>query len=177
MHWLCSLLQVEGKFPKYGNDDDAVDDIATWVAETFSSHLNKQETYRNSIPTLSVLTITSNVVYGKKTGAALLLLVSCLLASFLAVLVILMVSIKLRLCCCLQLCFVCCLCCSWNVCRVEHYYITTIVAHLQAARLMAARRASPSHPEPTRCTAVTRTVRWPASTAWPRSPTCAAWMA
>jgi hypothetical protein len=79
MHWLCSLLQVEGKFPKYGNDDDAVDDIATWVAETFSSHLNKQETYRNSIPTLSVLTITSNVVYGKKTGAVLLLLVSCLL--------------------------------------------------------------------------------------------------
>jgi formate C-acetyltransferase len=60
---------VEGKFPKYGNDDDAVDEIATWVAETFSSHLNKQETYRNSIPTLSVLTITSNVVYGKKTGA------------------------------------------------------------------------------------------------------------
>jgi formate C-acetyltransferase len=77
---------VEGKFPKYGNDDDAVDEMATWVAETFSSHLNKQDTYRNSIPTLSVLTITSNVVYGKKTGATLLLLLllSCLLVCLLA---------------------------------------------------------------------------------------------
>lgn len=63
------LLQIEGNFPKYGNDDDAVDDIASWVVERFSSHLNKQSTYRNSIPTLSVLTITSNVVYGKKTGS------------------------------------------------------------------------------------------------------------
>ncbi|WIA11450.1 hypothetical protein OEZ85_011567 [Tetradesmus obliquus] len=66
---LITDFKVEGKFPKYGNDDDAVDEIATWVAETFSSHLNRQETYRNSIPTLSVLTITSNVVYGKKTGS------------------------------------------------------------------------------------------------------------
>lgn len=63
------LLQIEGSFPQYGNDDDKVDDIATWVAETFSQQLQQQTTYRNSIPTLSVLTITSNVVYGKKTGA------------------------------------------------------------------------------------------------------------
>jgi formate C-acetyltransferase len=63
------LLQVEGDFPKYGNDDDAVDELATWVAERFSKHLQNQKTYRNSVPTLSVLTITSNVVYGKKTGA------------------------------------------------------------------------------------------------------------
>jgi formate C-acetyltransferase len=61
-------LQVEGEFPKYGNDDDSVDELATWVAESFSRHLQNQKTYRNSIPTLSVLTITSNVVYGKKTG-------------------------------------------------------------------------------------------------------------
>jgi formate C-acetyltransferase len=61
-------FKVEGSFPKYGNDDDDVDEIATWVAETFSKHLQTQKTYRNSIPTLSVLTITSNVVYGKKTG-------------------------------------------------------------------------------------------------------------
>lgn len=62
-------VQTEGQFPKYGNDDDAVDDIASWVIERFSSHLSRQSTYRNSIPTLSVLTITSNVVYGKKTGS------------------------------------------------------------------------------------------------------------
>eukprot|EP00878_Enallax_costatus_P002152 GHUV01002321.1.p1 GENE.GHUV01002321.1~~GHUV01002321.1.p1 ORF type:complete len:484 (+),score=155.35 GHUV01002321.1:1511-2962(+) len=62
-------FKIEGSFPKYGNDDDKVDEIATWVAETFSQQLQQQTTYRNSIPTLSVLTITSNVVYGKKTGA------------------------------------------------------------------------------------------------------------
>lgn len=62
-------FKVEGTYPKYGNDDDEVDSIATWVAETFSKQLQSQHTYRNSIPTLSVLTITSNVVYGKKTGA------------------------------------------------------------------------------------------------------------
>lgn len=60
---------MEGEFPKYGNDDDRVDALAEWVAETFSSKLQKQKTYRNSVPTLSVLTITSNVVYGKKTGS------------------------------------------------------------------------------------------------------------
>uniref|UniRef100_A0A383VBB5 formate C-acetyltransferase n=1 Tax=Tetradesmus obliquus TaxID=3088 RepID=A0A383VBB5_TETOB len=62
-------FKVEGEFPKYGNDDDTVDALATWVAERFSSHLQSQKTYRNSVPTLSVLTITSNVVYGKKTGS------------------------------------------------------------------------------------------------------------
>ncbi|KXZ55137.1 hypothetical protein GPECTOR_3g288 [Gonium pectorale] len=60
---------IDGSFPKYGNDDDRVDSIAEWVASTFSQKLSKQHTYRNSIPTLSVLTITSNVVYGKKTGS------------------------------------------------------------------------------------------------------------
>jgi pyruvate-formate lyase len=54
---------------RYGNDDDRADEIATWVASTFSSKLQKQHTYRGSVPTLSVLTITSNVVYGKKTGS------------------------------------------------------------------------------------------------------------
>ncbi|GFH09471.1 uncharacterized protein HaLaN_04619 [Haematococcus lacustris] len=62
-------FKVEGEFPKYGNDEDKADEIATWVATTFSEKLSKQHTYRNSIPTLSVLTITSNVVYGKKTGS------------------------------------------------------------------------------------------------------------
>ncbi|KAF6266382.1 pyruvate-formate lyase [Scenedesmus sp. NREL 46B-D3] len=62
-------FKVEGTFPKYGNDDAAVDGLATWVAESFSKHLQSQKTYRNSVPTLSVLTITSNVVYGKKTGS------------------------------------------------------------------------------------------------------------
>jgi hypothetical protein len=61
--------QIEGTFPKYGNDDDRVDAIATWLAQQFSNKLSQQTTYRNSVPTLSVLTITSNVVYGKKTGA------------------------------------------------------------------------------------------------------------
>lgn len=54
------VLQVEGGFPKYGNDEEAVDDIAVWIADTFSSHLSRQHTYRDSIPTLSVLTITSS---------------------------------------------------------------------------------------------------------------------
>jgi formate C-acetyltransferase len=56
--------QIEGSFPKYGNDDDRVDSIATWLAQQFSNKLAQQTTYRNSVPTLSVLTITSNVVYG-----------------------------------------------------------------------------------------------------------------
>jgi formate C-acetyltransferase len=62
-------FKVEGAFPKYGNDDDRADAIAAWLARQFSNKLAAQHTYRASVPTLSVLTITSNVVYGKKTGA------------------------------------------------------------------------------------------------------------
>ncbi|MBQ8331319.1 MAG: formate C-acetyltransferase [Clostridia bacterium] len=60
---------TEGEFPKYGNDDDRVDEIAKWITEYFYSELCKTKTYRNAKHTLSVLTITSNVVYGKKTGS------------------------------------------------------------------------------------------------------------
>ena len=60
--------QIEGDFPKYGNDDDKADDIAVWLLRTFLEKIKKRHTYINSEPTTSILTITSNVVYGKYTG-------------------------------------------------------------------------------------------------------------
>ena len=61
-------FEIEGDFPKYGNDDDRVDDIAVYLVENMMNKIRKNKTYRNSYHTQSVLTITSNVVYGKKTG-------------------------------------------------------------------------------------------------------------
>ncbi len=61
--------KVEGDFPKYGNDDDRVDDIAYTVVKEFMHYIKSNHTYRGSIPTTSILTITSNVVYGKNTGS------------------------------------------------------------------------------------------------------------
>jgi len=60
--------EVEGDFPKYGNNDDRVDKLAVNLVKSFMAKIRKHHTYRNSIPTMSILTITSNVVYGKKTG-------------------------------------------------------------------------------------------------------------
>ncbi|MFC4321838.1 formate C-acetyltransferase [Litchfieldia salsa] len=61
-------FEIDGDFPKYGNNDDAVDEIAVQLVETFMTKLRKYKTYRDSLHTMSILTITSNVVYGKKTG-------------------------------------------------------------------------------------------------------------
>ena len=61
-------FRIEGDFPKYGNNDDRVDEIAVWLLKTFMTDIKSQYTYRESVPTTSILTITSNVVYGQKTG-------------------------------------------------------------------------------------------------------------
>ena len=61
-------FRIEGDFPKYGNNDDRADEIAVWILKTFMKKVKSHYTYRDSVPTTSILTITSNVVYGKKTG-------------------------------------------------------------------------------------------------------------
>ena len=66
---LATGFEVEGDFPKYGNDDDRADEIGVWLLRTFLEMIKKRHTYRNSEATTSILTITSNVVYGKYTGA------------------------------------------------------------------------------------------------------------
>lgn len=60
--------KIEGDFPKYGNNDDRADELAAWLVDFFMNEVRKHTTYRHSEPTMSILTITSNVVYGKKTG-------------------------------------------------------------------------------------------------------------
>ena len=65
---LITDFRIEGDYPKYGNNDDRADSIAVWLVKTFMSKIRKHHTYRESIPTMSILTITSNVVYGKNTG-------------------------------------------------------------------------------------------------------------
>ncbi|MDO4218822.1 MAG: formate C-acetyltransferase [Synergistaceae bacterium] len=62
-------FEIEGDYPKYGNNDDRVDELATEIVHRFMDKIRSHRTYRNSIPTLSILTITSNVIYGKKTGS------------------------------------------------------------------------------------------------------------
>src|SRR5699024_209697 len=61
-------FEVDGDFPKYGNDDDRADELVSWILEYFMTQIKRHKTYRNSTPTTSLLTITSNVVYGKNTG-------------------------------------------------------------------------------------------------------------
>ena len=63
-----SSSRLRATSPRYGNDDDRADDIAVWLLKTFMNMIRKHHTYRNSEPTTSILTITSNVVYGKFTG-------------------------------------------------------------------------------------------------------------
>ncbi|WP_448204293.1 formate C-acetyltransferase [Azospirillum sp. sgz302134] len=65
---LATDFAIEGEYPAFGNNDDRVDGIAVWLVETFMGMLRRQKAYRDAVPTQSVLTITSNVVYGKKTG-------------------------------------------------------------------------------------------------------------
>ena len=65
---LATDFAIEGDYPAYGNNDERVDSIASWAVETFMGYLKQQRAYREATPTMSVLTITSNVVYGKKTG-------------------------------------------------------------------------------------------------------------
>ena len=66
---LVTDYEIEGEFPRYGNDDDRADEIGVWLLRTFLEMIKKRHTYRNSEATTSILTITSNVVYGKATGA------------------------------------------------------------------------------------------------------------
>lgn len=61
-------FKIEGDYPKYGNNDDRVDELAVWLVKTFMNKIKSHYTYRESVPTMSILTITSNVVYGKNTG-------------------------------------------------------------------------------------------------------------
>ncbi|MCQ2604013.1 MAG: formate C-acetyltransferase [Spirochaetia bacterium] len=68
-HGLAKDFEIEGEFPRYGQDDDRADDIAVWLLKTFIGKIKKHSTYRNAEPSTSILTITSNVVYGKATGA------------------------------------------------------------------------------------------------------------
>ncbi len=68
-HGLITDFEIEGDFPKYGNDDDRADDIGIWLLKTFLEMIKRRHTYRNSEATTSILTITSNLVYGKFTGA------------------------------------------------------------------------------------------------------------
>ena len=65
---VCVDFEIEGDFPKYGNNDDRVDKMAVELVHGFMDKIRKHHTYRNGVPTMSILTITSNVVYGKKTG-------------------------------------------------------------------------------------------------------------
>ncbi len=67
-HGVIVDFKTEGEFPTYGNNDDRADDIAVWLVKTFMNMIKKHYTYRESVPTMSILTITSNVVYGKNTG-------------------------------------------------------------------------------------------------------------
>jgi formate C-acetyltransferase len=62
-------FRIEGEYPQYGNNDDRVDGIAIELVESFMKKLKTKKTYRDATPTMSILTITSNVVYGKKTGS------------------------------------------------------------------------------------------------------------